>query len=356
MTDELDDFLMHYGVKGMKWGVRKDRDGMNRAERRKKDPTKKNAVKKLTRQQKKELYKASLKRQLNANAASYEENNKKFLAKAGFTEKDEVPDTKKRWKPTGKQIAWAALGATALAYWGYGMYLVQKDKKQAAAIAEKLAQIKPAQKVDNETYLQLAAQSKMNTWLGPNTKSGGYLQPSSYARDAFEIPAGNTFNRISRVAEDSFTGPTYTTHSKEDFNRYVSAFRQELGGAKMHHVTFKTDKAIKVPKLNTTRVAMQQAMEGRVSSVMPISMKDATNALHKEHGGTWKGERSKDFFNILKSQGYGAIVDEMDAGVIGETPLVLFATEMFGKKSSTELTDLMIMQAEDALTEIIGRK
>lgn len=34
MNDEVDDFLAHYGVKGMKWGVRKDR-GVPRAGRAK---------------------------------------------------------------------------------------------------------------------------------------------------------------------------------------------------------------------------------------------------------------------------------------------------------------------------------
>lgn len=30
MTDEVDDFLAHYGVKGMRWGVRHDRNEVDR--------------------------------------------------------------------------------------------------------------------------------------------------------------------------------------------------------------------------------------------------------------------------------------------------------------------------------------
>jgi hypothetical protein len=49
-TQELDDFLAHYGVKGMKWGIRKDRSsgsgGLSRSERK----AEKKAVKKEEKQ------------------------------------------------------------------------------------------------------------------------------------------------------------------------------------------------------------------------------------------------------------------------------------------------------------------
>lgn len=363
MTDELDNFLMHYGVKGMKWGVRKDRDGLNREQRRK---LKKDARRKLPKDVKKGVtnadvifrtpkgkkYKESLKRQVEADAAELEKNEAKFLAKAGFTKDDAKPDKKGPWKPTSKQVAWMAVGAGVLALWGYGMYEQTR-----------LSRIKPGDKISSKDYSAQVTNSKMTAWKGGGK---GYFTPKAQAREEFTIPAGTTFNRISRKAEDAFRSETgtYATHSTEDFNRYVNSFRSELGPVKLHHVKFEAQKPIRVSNYKTNSRVMQMALEGRVSNAAPVTLEEGAARFRGEAGGSWRRnawpstENSTvgDFFDILQHKGYGAIVDEMDAGVIGETPLVVFATHLFGKKSSTELTPAMINQAQSALTEIMNRK
>lgn len=362
MAEELDDFLKHYGVKGMKWGVRKDPDGLTRNERRK---IERDAHKKLPKEVKRwvtdadvmfktkkgRLYAASLKRQIEADIAAQEKNKKQFLAKGGFTEADIKPEKKPGWKPTPAEIVWMSVGAGVLGLFAYG-----------ALENHRLSKIKPGQKISAKDYNSKVLNSKMAAWGGgPKT----YFTKEAMEREEFTIPAGTTFNRISRKAEDSFrksTG-TYATHSTEDFNRYVNSFRQELGPVKLNHVKFQAKKPIRVSNYKTNARAMAMAMEGRVSSTSPVTLERGADRFRSEAGGQWtrrylSGDNSTvgDFFEILQHKGYGAVVDEMDAGVLGQTPLVVFATEMFGAKSSSELTPAMIEAAQNALTEIAGRK
>jgi hypothetical protein len=72
-------------------------------------------------------------------------------------------------------------------------------------------------------------------------------------------------------------------------------------------------------------------------------------------GGGWSGPREKSLMKALRARGYGAIVDEMDAGVIGETPLVFFS-EHVSSKASVPITPQGIAQAEQSLIEIKNRK
>jgi hypothetical protein len=46
----------------------------------------------------------------------------------------------------------------------------------------------------------------------------------------------------------------------------------------------------------------------------------------------------------------------MDAGVIGETPLVVFARELLGPKSSTQMNDNDFHSSENSLIELENRK
>jgi hypothetical protein len=371
MSQELDDFLMHYGVKGMKWGVRKD-DGLNRKERRK---AKEEARKKLPKEVKKGVsnadllfktakgrrYAASLKRQIEADAAEIAKNNTKFLAKGGFTDADVTPEQKRK-KLTPQEIAWLAVAGTSLAVVAAAYAY---DPIKNAVQKRIVANVKPGDKVSSGNYTELVHGSKSRTWRGK--KAGGYFQPEALERKEFEIPAGTTFHRISRKPETTFRSETgtYATHSTEDFNRYVNSFRKELGSVELHHVQFKAKQPVRVSDYKTNSRAMAMAMEGRVSSQSPVTLEEGAKRFRAEAGGSWhrvgfsdpsKPTTVQSFFEILEHKGYGALVDEMDAGVIGETPLMVFANRLFDTKSSSELTPEMIAAAQRALIEINNRK
>jgi len=203
------------------------------------------------------------------------------------------------------------------------------------------------QPVDPKRFNALVGVSQGKTWMG----GSGYLTEHAFARPEFELPAGHTFHRLSTYAEDSFKIPpaTYATHSLEDFHRYVTNFRHEKGTApKFHHVTFQSKEVTKVPNLTTVLGELRSVMaeEGKKPS-----NKDVMNAYQSMSGGSWGDVRSQNLISKLKKAGYGALVDEMDAGVIGETPLVYFG-DSHTAKTAKPLSKSAIHAMEQQVKEL----
>jgi len=245
-----------------------------------------------------------------------------------------------------------------------------------SSISDKLLSDIPeaGDKVTAKDLVGLKSTSVLSSWAG-----GSYIQPESFARPEFEIPAGNTFHRISTVAEDSFSGVsgTYATSDLADYNRYVATFRQEKGTfhgtemAALHHVTFNSTEPVKVPNLTTVLGTMKGVLADEVNSgnvigpskppkvlASSISNTSAMSAYNALSGGGWSSSRSHALMDALHARGYGALVDEMDAGVIGDHPLVIFPStaKSFTHKVAEPLTKEAIDAAESNLTEISNRK
>jgi hypothetical protein len=88
----------------------------------------------------------------------------------------------------------------------------------------------------------------------------------------------------------------------------------------------------------------------------PKSTEHLMEEYQKLSGGQWNNTQAEQLFGVLRKKGFGAIVDEMDAGVIGETPLVVFARDILGEKNNTPLTHDDITHAESNLIELENRK
>ncbi|QAY17127.1 hypothetical protein SEA_MADAMATO_9 [Streptomyces phage Madamato] len=320
-------YLSHYGIKGMKWGVRKDEDGgkggdtstqkWKKAHKPKKDPTPEQAKK---------------------NLAAHE---KKSLAKL---DEPGAPPKKKSFVSRHKK---ALIFAGAIA----GLYAAN-----AVAEAKTVKSIKElsGKSIDAETFQKHVNHSKVKTWM-----KNDHIQASSWERDEFTLPAGHEFHRLSKKPEEGFRGATYSVHSKEDYHRYVAQFRQELGTSStpLHHITFRAEEDIKVPKLSTTLDSLRDALVGGKTEFKAWYTDERVLAKYQElSGGSWDDSHAKGMFDSLRKKGYGAIVDEMDAGVIGETPLVFFAHQLAGKKSNEPLTKEDIDFAEASLVELENRK
>jgi len=230
---------------------------------------------------------------------------------------------------SGQRKALVAAGVGALvvgsiAYSSHKQKMAIKDLEDRAANGDVDAKL--------QLFNHHVTQAKVKTWM-----FGGFIQdPTSWDREEFELPEGHTFHRISTKDESAhgFHPGTYCTPDEADFNRYVSGFRQEKGpNASFHHVTFQTKTPTKVPNLHTTIETLRETMG-------PGATKEQALAKYQSlSGGRWDTSEAGRFFTALQAKGYGAIVDEMDAGVIGNRPLVFFNYQQATPKQARPLDE-----------------
>lgn len=339
------DELAHVGVKGMRWGHHKKEEPAVGRQRSKKAVKSTADAKNSANENalaKKYMAIPEKKRSKAEAEKALAENHKKFLNKFapndGSTEKKGLSDKQKALLKLG--IGAAVIGGVM----AYSAYSHNKNIKQMTDMAGKAIHL--------EEYKKNVGQSMFKTW-----SLSGYIQESSFARQEFTLPAGHTFHRLSTAAESTFAPVkpgTYSTHSIEDFNRYLAVFRHEKAADSLHHISWTVKEDIKVPTLATTLETLREHLSREQGS--EVSHEMAKTVYQEWSGNGWDLNTHKTFFKSLTEKGYGAIVDEMDAGVIGETPLVFFAHHLASEKSAKLVTPEAIKQAESSLIEITNRK
>lgn len=369
--------ILHYGVKGMRWGVRKSEDGGSDEA---KDPKALAAHNSQTK-----MYLAAAKRipeptSPEAAAAIFKGNQEKLAAKFASSEAPvkgppgQIEKIEPRFTPGQKKAMLYVGGSVAVVG---GLYLGSRWLSNNPAAVGKMMGLNPealanqlhsgkktmdpaelarlaGKPIDSKQFHSLVGYSQGKTWMG----GSGYLTEKAFTRPEFELPAGHTFLRLSTKAEGTFGGPTYCTHSLDDFNRYIAGFRQEKLATEFHRISWKSTRPVKVPNLTTVLSDLHQTLEAEAKNPksyyfgMKITPETVTKEYNSLSGGGWSTDLAKGLVSRLKSKGYGAIVDEMDAGVIGETPLVFFGTENASPKTSAKLSSAAIKSAESLLKEI----
>lgn len=307
-----EEVLAHFGVKGMHWGIRKKEDTAGDSSSaseykavKPKKPTPKEAAK------------------------SIRKSEETFLEKVNPSENGQP--AKKGLSPAQKKALYIGIGAlAAAAIFGGAAYAHHKGY-----LGGSKGSSKPVENLLSKRYLEELMLAKKNAW--GSGSSLGYIQPSSHERESFSIPAGHTFHRLSSKAESSFGSATYSTHKMDDYHRYLGHGFVGLieNGAELHHVTFTSKQEVKVPNLKTTLDTLKDIMSSRGMSTSPEDVMYQYTGLC---GSNWSNDISTKLFKSLSAKGYGALVDEMDSGVISDSPLVVFAHELFNSKIHSPVT------------------
>lgn len=337
--EEISKFLEHHGIKGQKWGIRKKDDiGGNDSASPVQKALKENKGPPLTKEQK----------------ALVAETQKKHDAKSEVSEDDNAPG----WRPTKKQVALVAAGALFAAV---VIYKVKTGKSPSTAAFSVDDYLKVARSADTPGWVAGFAGTHMSPtdYKGLVENSAGrvwtgqHVTAESFRQKAFSLPKGHEFFRISQRAENSFKDTTYAVSSTEDFARYLHTFKGAANSG-AQKISFKATSTVKVPDMHTQLEAMRQVLSTEVGAkVTPEHVLE--NYAHMTGGG-FTGPKSVKFLSVLRKQGFHAIIDEMDAGVYGESPLVLIDKTVFGKKTSTSLASLGADYLKAQLVDIKNRR
>jgi hypothetical protein len=341
MTDDVvNDFLEHHGVKGMKWGVRNEDDTSDGLSDVQKD-LKAHPTKKLSPEEKK---------QLRINQKKHDSH---------FDPSEEEPP-KKGWRPTKKQAVLIGVGTVVAAGIVAGaVYKVKTGGKVPSfSEADYLNSIRSAETpgwiknysghhMSPTDYKGIIGNSCGRVWTGE------HLTKESFAQKEIIYEKGHQFWRISRKKESTFRDSTYALSNEADFARYVNTFAM-AADRDAQLISFKANDTVKIPDLHTTLNAMHSVLvkEGK-TKVKPA---EVVTHFTNMSGGGYSSPRSKNFINELVSKGYHGIVDQMDAGVYGEVPLVLFDKTRLGQKSATPLQSLDLKKYEKMLVDIPNRR
>lgn len=174
----------------------------------------------------------------------------------------------------------------------------------------------------------------------------GLTNKKAYDRPEFVISKDTVFQRLSSHEEDSTEygkmKGAYSTFLHNDKKLYGSSMEF---GSKEFTVSFKPKDDVRVPNMSTVLAHLKQVKQ-QDNPGLKYSDEQIAATYHQMSGGGWDSKTSLKLFSSLKQFGYSAIVDDMDAGYLGDLPVVFFGDAH--PATSTPRT------SKDQLTDSIG--
>lgn len=304
MTKE---YLVHYGVIGMKWGVRKDR------------------------------YKKGSSRKRSSTSNSNRSKKKKTQISA----KEQAKIDAKR-KETAKKVL---IGLAAVAGISTAAYLAYKYDA-----VDRLANL-----------TDLTKKSIKDAMSGALDDTTDLIIKSGTEIHRMEGKAGLDITKSNKLA--------YMAYKKDDVRKYMTLLKDWSGTGERYDTVYKALEDITVPskkkvekifnelweKDSTYRNQLKETLVNTYISEFKYSKKQATEIIEKEikrdpfFAGIYslvrKGEDSEKLQKALMNKGYSAIEDYFDKGHFTESPLVMLDTSKVTKTGEKFVTKRMELGA-----------
>ena len=308
--------LMHYGVKGMRWGVRKSetptgRDYSDAAA----------SMPRLTAPQ------AVVKRQQAAES---------LMIKSNGSEAGQTPS--RHLTPGQKKAIYIGVGALAAAAVVGGAYAYSKQGG---------SELPPSA----VSYLDQIRETNRVAFV----KGAPPFHPTALSRQGFSLSPGHVFSRVSNTAETTFGGATYTSFTSDDYNRYLGeGYGRVIDYAPLHRIQFSAKEEIRVPSFTDTVETLRETLSATTGK--SATPKEALSEYYRLQGSFFDDPVGSKLVENLRRKGYSAIVDEMDAGRISDRPLVIIDPSKFTSKVATPLTPADVIAARKLMTPLSNPK
>jgi hypothetical protein len=390
--------LAHYGVKGMRWGVRKKdetagetggisekrqakasaaRVQLSEVERRKKEMDELG----ITSPHMREQYGKALDQSDRMFAFMYGQSKESALRQqmSFADQKAKTLETRAEQLESGrltsnqkKAIVGGIAAAGVLAYVGYASYSTVQDRKGVTGEILK----------KNE-FFQRYEQSTNNSLRMTKQKY------ESMSTEKVRVPKGTVFQRMTAHADEKLSeGRMYVTHTQADADRYQGiygpALRARTKSMKLHVTKMRADVDIVSPS-EKDRVSMYldllkdptSGKDFRKSAQKLIGLDDGVgifsplpghNRMSDEDFGLstyrlFASHMYKDqpashaYFRAVKDAGYNALLDDNDRGQLSDSPMILLnAAGSMTKLGSERLTSRQERRSRNRLTELENRQ
>ena len=377
----VEDFLAHYGVKGMKWGVINENEvGGDSAANS--DSVGGGAVT--------EKEAADAEAALKAYIIEKGGDPEIMKAKYGPPDTEIPPQNFYQRHKTAIHVGAGVAAAGLVAYGGYKLHNKYQEEQQRIELLEQQRRqrqedrdaatrrqyerdrILDGRRAAHQTLEEQAQTRLFRDYTDSVLRKGSKFNVDDLDDSPVTLKAGHIFKRVSTEDETTIrAGGFYASHNDSDTSRYKAIFPNYWKGWGMNTdsgyvVSLRSNQEIKAPSrkkaFNIYADMIEKDPDIRYyidpgNTMGKKSSREFAAETYTQAASVWVDNDNpvtSRYFSEVKRQGYNALVDENDAGALAKQPMRLLDGTMFTKSGSEPLSAAEIQRQQVSEAKKLG--